>query len=103
MPIKGDRYTFSKENVNKSPDEHGVYALYDGDELIYYGRVQGKGVTIRSRLQCHLNGDEGSCTQRATGYMRERTERAAEREAELLAEFRRNNKGKQPRCNEATV
>ena len=42
MPIPGDRYTFSKENVDKSPDEHGVYALFDGDVLIYYGRAKAK-------------------------------------------------------------
>lgn len=103
MPIGGTKYSFTRQNVDLSPDKHGVYALYDGDELIYYGRAQGRGVTIRSRLQRHRNGDEGHCTQRASHYRREETERADEREAELLAEFRKLNRGKQPRCNEATV
>lgn len=66
MPIVGDRYAFTKENVDKSPDEKGVYALYDGDVLIYYGRASGDSVTIRTRLQSHQRGDEGRCTQSAT-------------------------------------
>jgi hypothetical protein len=103
MPIIGDMYTFSKENVDKSPDQHGVYALYDGEELIYYGRAEGKGVTIRSRLQRHQNGKEGSCTQGATGYRREATERAKEREEELLNEYKRTHGGKLPRCNDVNV
>jgi hypothetical protein len=80
-----------------------VYALYDGDELIYYGRAQGRGVTIRSRLRNHLNGDEGACTQGATSYKRAVTERAKEREEELLNEYKRTHGGKLPRCNEVNV
>ena len=84
MPISGDLYAFTKENVDNSPDSHGVYALYDGTTLIYYGRAAGKDVTIRSRLQRHFAGKEGVCTQKATHYRREKTENTAAREAELV-------------------
>jgi len=102
MPITGDSYAFTKDNVDASPDAHGVYALYDGDVLIYYGRAAGTGVTIRSRLQRHFAGTDGPCTKKATCYRREQTENAAVREAELVEEYKKANKGKKPRCNEMT-
>jgi len=99
MPISGDKYGFIEKNVNKAPDEHGVYALYDDETLIYYGRAAGEDVTIRSRLQSHFNGDEGSCTQGATHYRREVTDWPKRREKELLDEFE-TKFGRLPRCNE---
>ncbi|MDE2103962.1 MAG: hypothetical protein KGL39_42390 [Patescibacteria group bacterium] len=99
MPISGDQYEFSDDNIDKSPDKHGVYALFDGSELIYYGRADGKGVTIRSRLRDHKDGREGKCTEKATLYKREVTNDAADREVELLKEYKQRHK-KLPRCNE---
>jgi excinuclease UvrABC nuclease subunit len=99
MPISGDKYAFTKDNVNKAPDDHGVYALYDGDVLIYYGRAAGDGVTIGSRLRSHFKGDEGPCTQGATHYRREVTSRPVAREVELLNEFE-NAYRRLPRCND---
>jgi excinuclease UvrABC nuclease subunit len=99
MPINGDRYRFTEDNVANSPDSHGVYALFDGDELIYYGRAKGIGVTIRSRLSDHKDGTDGRCTQRATAYKREVTNRPKAREIELCEEYVRKN-GRLPRCNE---
>ena len=99
MPIAGDEYLFTEKNVNNAPDEAGVYALYDGDETIYYGRATGDTVTIRSRLQDHFAGREGDCTKQATDYRRETTTRAVSREKELLEEYERINR-KLPRCNE---
>lgn len=99
MPIGGDRYPFTKENVDKAPANHGVYALYVGNETTYIGRADGIGVTIRSRLQAHQRGDEGTCTQQATHYRREIREDAAAREAFLLQEYFTAN-GRLPRCND---
>jgi hypothetical protein len=48
MPINGDKYAFAEKNVNKSPEEHGVYQLLDGDVTIYYGRASGDGVPLWS-------------------------------------------------------
>jgi len=99
MPIAGDEYLFTEKNINNAPDEAGVYALYDGDEIIYYGRAAGETITIRSRLQDHFAGREGDCTQQATDYRRETTTRPVSREKELLEEYERINR-KLPRCNE---
>jgi hypothetical protein len=98
MPITGEKYIFSKENVVKAPAAHGVYALYVGNELTYIGRASGIGVTIRSRLLCHQRGDEGPCTASATSYSREVTTTPILRERELLEEFKRIY-GRLPRCN----
>lgn len=98
MGLKSKIYSFKKENVDISPNKHGVYSLYEGDELIYIGRAAGKGVTIRSRLQSHLAGSEGRCTKDATWYQREVTEDAVKREEEELEAFE-NEHGVLPRCN----
>ena len=90
---------FTKKSVDAAPEEHGVYKLYDGDELIYIGRADGKGVTIRSRLQSHFRGDEGRCTEEATSYEREVTEGAKYWEDKLLADYKKAH-GKYPRCND---
>jgi hypothetical protein len=100
MAISGDKHAFTQENIDRSPAEHGVYALYDGDTTIYFGRAAGAGVTIRVRLQAHKRGDEGRCTQSATHYRREVTEAAVSREKELLQEYL-DKYGRLPRCNEA--
>ena len=99
MPIQGKKYRFTRENVDNSPDEAGVYALFDGDELIYYGRAMGTSETIRSRLQSHYAGRSSPCTQRATHYMRMPTSSPSTSERQLLEEFKRIH-GKLPRCNE---
>lgn len=93
-----ERYTFSQDNVDKAPNEHGVYKLYQGDELIYIGRAVGIGVTMRTRLQCHFRGDEGPCTRQATTYERLACADPSAVEAQLLSEFRRLT-GRLPRCN----
>ena len=96
----GVRYSFTKQNVDNSPASRGVYALFDGDELIYVGRANGETVTIRSRLQRHFSGEEGQCTQMATHYMVEVCANPVEREAELLKDYQWEHNGWRPRCNE---
>jgi hypothetical protein len=41
MSIKGDLQAFSRGDIDKAPDEPGVYALYQGGRLIYIGRAEG--------------------------------------------------------------
>lgn len=93
-----DRYTFVEEVVGAAPNENGVYILYEGDELIYIGRAVGLIVTIRSRLQRHLSGDEGPCTKRATQYSWYICEDGARVERELLERYFQTY-GRLPRCN----
>ena len=99
MSISGKLFSFTENNVNRAPAEHGVYQLYKDGVTIYIGRAAGEGVTIRSRLQSHFRGDEGSCTKAATDYKREVTSKPVSRERELIDEYE-NKYGKLPRCND---
>jgi hypothetical protein len=72
MPISGDIYPNTQENVDRSPIATGAYALYDGDITIYIGCGDSEN-GIRSRLQAHKRGDNGNCTQSATHYRHEVT------------------------------
>jgi|GEM_PF-896160 len=96
--MASDTYAFTWENIQNAPAQAGVYALFDGDEIIYIGRAQGGNTTIRSRLSAHKNGNEGSCTQFALAYWRETTSRPVSREKELLEWFKGKH-GRLPRCN----
>jgi hypothetical protein len=96
MPLLGDRFEFTKANVDTSPEKLGVYGLYDASDFpIYYGSSE---VSIRSRLQRHKAGLEGPCTQSATYYRREPCPNPVERERALLQEHARQY-GKLPRYN----
>lgn len=96
MPINGEQYAFSAENVSKAPDVPGVYALYNNGATVYIGRAQE---SIRARLQSHYAGRDGSCTQRVDTYRREQTSSPVARERELLREFYAAH-GRLPRCND---
>ena len=92
------RYTFTRIVIAGAPDDGGVYALWDGEELIYYGRTEGGneggGSTIRSRLlEHHYSGE-----LRATHYSWEVCKDPAAREADLLREHE-SKFGRPPRDN----
>ncbi len=101
MAVEGDLYTFSDDNLAKSPTSKGVYSLHQGEETIYIGKAEGEN-GIRQRLQAHKRGDEGRCSQQATGYRREICDNPSKREQELLLEYKANHH-KLPRCNERIV
>jgi hypothetical protein len=90
------RYRFTRIVISGAPDDAGVYALWDGDEVVYYGRSDGAGSTIRSRLLDHYY--EGA--SRPTHYSWEVCKDPAAREAELLREHR-TRYGRLPRNNQA--
>lgn len=89
------RYRFSRVVIAGAPDEQGIYALWDGEEVIYYGRGP-----IRTRLLDHFYGRVDEHTRRATHYGWELCKDPAAREAELLAEYQRVF-GRPPRLNAA--
>jgi hypothetical protein len=97
MPIASPRYAFNATMVSGAPPDPGVFALWEREELIYYGRALGQGATIQSRLREHLEGGDG-CTSRATHYGWEIASNPRSREAELLREFESSH-GRLPRCN----
>ena len=83
--------------VGGAPPDPGVFALWENDELIYYGRALGDGATIQSCLRAHLDGGN-PCTARVTHYGWEITSNPRLRELELLREHQRAH-GSLPRCN----
>jgi hypothetical protein len=99
MPIASPRYALTPTMVAGAPADPGVYALWENDELIYYGHARGAGATIQSSLREHLGGGN-PCTAHATHYGWELSANPAAREAELLREFERAHK-RAPRCNGA--
>jgi hypothetical protein len=88
------RYRFTRTVIAGAPDDAGIYALWDGEEIIYYGRAQ----SIRARLMDHYQGKVDTQTQRATHYGWELCKDPVAREAELLREHERQF-GKPPRLN----
>ena len=90
------RYRFTRIVISGAPDEPGVYSLWDGDEVVYYGRSDGDANTIRSRLLDHYY--EGA--RRPTHYNWEVCKDPVAREAELLSEHQRKF-GRLPRNNKA--
>jgi hypothetical protein len=93
MPIASPRYAFTAPMVSGAPPDAGVLALWEGEELIYYGRAQ----SIQARLQEHLARAD-PCTAHATHYGWEISRNPAMREADLLREYQRVH-GRLPRCN----
>ncbi len=89
------RYRFTRVVIAGAPEDQGVYALWDGEELIYYGRG-----AIRARLMEHFHGRVDPLTRRATHYGWEICRDPAAREAELLGEHQRLF-GRPPRLNRA--
>jgi hypothetical protein len=84
------RYRFARIVIAGAPEDAGVYALWEEEELVYYGRG-----AIRSRLTEHFS--EGRV--RATHYSWELCKDPAAREAELLREHQRRF-GRLPRFNQ---
>jgi len=93
-PELGRRYNFNRMVIAGAPNEPGVYTLWQGEEVIYYGRAQGEA-TIRIRLMEHYREAAG-----ATHYSWEISRLPAARESELLEQFKQAF-GRLPRLNEA--
>src|SRR5688572_15225897 len=102
MPINSRHWSFNPMVVSGAPDEPGVYALFEDDEVIYYGCAV-YGSTIQSALSeilARVREGQGGCLQRITHYSWEITHRPRLREAELLREFEQAHQHP-PRCNQA--
>ena len=80
----------------------GVYALYEGEELIYIGSSTEQ--TVKDRLKDHESGEEGNCTQQATAFCAERVlppNHPEEKEEGLLELYKLRHEGL-PRCNDVS-
>ena len=96
MPIAAPRYRLSSIIAHGAPEQGGVYALWQDDDMIYLGRA----ASIRQSLLDHLQRSDSPCLLEATHYTWELALRPEAREAELLAQFRSRH-GRLPRCNRA--
>lgn len=97
MRIAQELVIFNKENVDAAPTHLGVYGLYDQFGFpIYYGSSL---VSIRERLQRHISGAEGPCTQSAFAFNCELSVFPLIAEEVLLREHKKLY-GSLPRCNE---
>lgn len=92
MPINGDKYPFTRRNVELVPDAPGVYALFDEAEVAYYGSAQGGSDTIRARLGDHLAGRQAPGRIKAKLFSFEVTHYPLSRERALLEEYKRNTR-----------
>ena len=97
MPIASPRYALTPTMVSGAPNDPGVYALWENDELIYYGHARGESATIQSCLLQYIGGNNG-CTARATHYGWEISANPPARELELQREFEKAHR-RLPRCN----
>jgi hypothetical protein len=95
-PEPSRRYRFHRVVLAGAPNEPGVYALWQDDELVYYGRAF-QGATIRSRLMEHY--EEGADV---THYSWEISREPASRERELLREYMETF-GRLPRLNDSAA
>ena len=101
MPIANRHWTFSPLVVSGAPEEPGVYALLEGDEIVYYGCAM-QGSTIRATLYdilSRIGAGNGGCLQGVDHYTWEINYRPRLREAELLREHERAHEHP-PRCNQ---
>ena len=95
MPIQGTKRLFTDSEINRVPPVRGVYALYRGNTLTYYGSSEH----VPNRLRDHKAGRSGSCTQHSSHFAWEAHPNPPAREAQLLREYVNAN-GRLPSCND---
>jgi len=99
-PVQGwaDACPFDQPTIDKAPQKHGIYRLYDRSGLIYIGKAVARDVTIRRRLEDHQRGDTGPCAQTATHYDYEVRHNIVSMHR-LYLEHHRATYGRLPKCN----
>lgn len=100
MIIAARRWSFTPTVISGAPETSGVFALFEGERLVYYGSTVPGG-TLRSALSQHLRRAqaEDAPTHDVTHYSWEIVSMPELRELELLREFYERH-GRVPRCNQ---
>lgn len=78
------RYPFKLETIEVAPENSGVYALFDGEEVVYIGRALAHYGGIREALLIHFKSGR---TGHVTAYTWEIHLSPEAREAILLARY----------------
>jgi excinuclease UvrABC nuclease subunit len=99
MLIRGERTQFTDENLAHVPKCSGVYVLYNGFRIIYIGKAIGSR-NLREQLQAHKRGEGNPYTRHATHYCYEMSPSAANREKDIMWEYKKVY-GCLPACNAA--
>lgn len=96
MPVASLRWQLSAELVRETPDEQGVFTLWDADECVYIGHTPWN-TSLRDRLRLPLALQEQGAI-RATHFNWETTATPKTREGDLLGACMARH-GKLPRYN----
>jgi hypothetical protein len=99
MALGEKMFSATHANLESLPEQSGVFTLYEEGQMIFIGRADGSGHTIRSVVLDHKEGRVGSCTQRFDHYTRETTTNVALRYRELLQRHARKYH-RFPKCND---
>ncbi len=82
MSINAGSVPFTESLVAAAPDASGVFALWEGGGIVYYGRA----AQLRSALDAHLRGRAAS-GRRVSGCSWEVAVDPARRHEELLRQY----------------
>ena len=99
MALGEKLFTATHANLESLPEQSGDFTLYEDGKLIFIGRADGSGHTIRRIVLDHKEGRVGSCTQQFDHYTREATTNVALRYRELLQRHARKYH-RFPKCND---
>jgi hypothetical protein len=96
MPVASLRWQFSRDLVRETPDEQGVFTLWDAEECVFIGHTPWN-TSLRDRLRTPLALQEQGAI-RATHFTWETTSTPKTREGDLL-EACLARSGRLPRYN----
>ena len=95
------RRPFTAVGVADAPNHPGIYELFRGPILV----LIGKSSDLHADLEAHRRGDNGTRTRSASHYRFEElnSSESDDRQAELLAGYRRSHNSNLPIGNRADV
>ena len=99
MALGEKLFSATHANLGSLPEQSGVFTLYEEGQMIFIGRADGSGHTLRSVVLDHKEGRNGACTQQFDHYTREATTNVALRYRELLQRHARKYH-RFPKCND---
>ena len=96
MPVASLRWQLDAESVRETPDQQGVFTLWDADECVYIGHTPWK-TSLRDRLRAHLGLRDDGVIE-ASHFTWETTPLPKTREGDMLQSFLRRRR-QLPRYN----
>ncbi len=96
MPVASLRWPFDAASVRETPDEQGVFMLWDADGCVYVGHTPWN-TSLRDQLRAHFALQEQGIIQ-ASHFSWETTPMSKTRQGDLLAGCLARQ-GKLPRYN----